>query len=242
MVDENLTDEQQAEIIRQWLRENGLFVFGGIGIGLAALFGWSQWQSYEIRHAEEASVIYEELVGKIQTNNQDEANSLLAELVSDYSGSPYIDQAHFYLTKLALDRNNFEAAASHLESVIAQSKNEVMMYMAHVRLARIRLQQEQYDEALVALEGVNTDSAFYAQVNDVRGDIYVAMNRADDALAAYDAALTDARQPPAIDRAYVQAKRDSLNADESAILTGIPVEPAGLTGGDEADDASATTE
>jgi len=39
MAEENLTDEQQADIIRQWLRENGLFIFGGLGVGLAAVFG-----------------------------------------------------------------------------------------------------------------------------------------------------------------------------------------------------------
>jgi len=239
MDDENLTDEQQAERIRQWLRDNGLAVFGGVGIGLAALFGWNQWQSYGIQNAEEASFIYEELVGKIQANKQDEANELLAELVADYSGSPYIDQAHLYLTKLSLDRNDFESAASHLESVIAKSGNEAMLQIARIRLARIRLQQEQYDVALVALDGVKTDSAFFAQANDVRGDVYVAMNLAADALAAYDAALTDTRQPPAIDRAYVQAKRDSLDVDEPVFLTGTPVE---LSDEDEAGDASAATE
>lgn len=239
MVDENLTDEQQAERIRQWLRENGLAIFGGIAVGLAALFGWDQWQSDGIQNAEEASFIYEELVVTTQANKQDEANALLAELMSDYGGSPYIDQAHLRLAKLSLDHNDFELAASHLESIIAESSNEAMLQIAHIRLARIRLQQEQYDVALVALDGVKTDSAFFAQANDVRGDVYVAMDRADDALAAYDAALTDTRQPPAIDRAYVQAKRDSLNVDEPVFLTGAPVE---LSDEDEADDASAATE
>ncbi len=239
MDEENLTDEQQAERIRQWLRENGPAVFGGIGIGLVALFGWNQWQSYGIQRAEEASIIYEELVVKTQANKQDEANVLLAELASDYSGSPYIDQAHLRLAKLSLDRNDFESAASHLESIIAKSSIEAMLQIARIRLARIRLQQEQYDVALLALDGMKTDSAFFAQANDVRGDVYVAMNRAEDALAAYDAALTDMRQPPAIDRAYVQAKRDSLDVDEPVILTGAPVE---LSNEGEAGDASAATE
>ncbi len=65
MVDENLTDEQQADIIRQWLRDNGLSIVGGLGLGLAAIFGWNQWQSGETSHAEEASDIYEQIVGKI---------------------------------------------------------------------------------------------------------------------------------------------------------------------------------
>jgi predicted negative regulator of RcsB-dependent stress response len=217
MVDENLTDEQQADIIRRWLRENGLFIMGGLGLGLAALFGWDQWKSGNIQHAGEASGVYEELVGKIQANNQVAADSLLAELLAGYSGSPYIEQARLRLAKLSLDRNDFEAAASHLESIVTESGNDEILHIARIRLARVRLQQEKYDAALAALEQTDTDSAFYAQVNDVRGDIFVVMNRTDDALAAYEAALTDARQPPSIDRAYVQAKRDSLDVDNSVI-------------------------
>jgi predicted negative regulator of RcsB-dependent stress response len=237
MVDENLTDEQQADLIRQWFRENGIFALGGLGLGLAALVGWDQWQSYDIQHAEEASGIYEELVGKIKANNLDEANSLLAELVSDYSGSPYVDQARLRLTKLSLDRSAFDVAASYLESVIAESSNDEILHIARIRLARIRVQQEQYEAALAVLEPVNTDSAFYAQVNNVRGDIYVVMNRTDEALAAYDAALTDTRQPPSIDRAFVQAKRDSLDVENSAIQIETGIDTSGGT-----DDASTATE
>lgn len=214
MVDENLTDEQQADLIRQWFRENGYFLFGGLFLVLAVLFVWDQWQSGKIQNAGEASGIYEELVGKIRLNNQPAADALLAELVSGYDGSPYVDQARLRLAKLSLDRNDFAAAAGYLESVVRETDSVEIEYIARIRLARVRLQQEQYDAALTALEKVGADSAFFARANDVRGDIYAAMNRTRDALAAYDAALTDMQQPPTIDRAYVQAKRDSLNVDE----------------------------
>ncbi len=219
MVDENLTDEQQADNIRQWLRDNGLSIVGGLGLGLAAIFGWNQWQSGETSHAEEASDIYEQIVGKIQANNQDEANTLLAQLVSDYSGSAYIDQARLRLAKLSLDRNAFDIAASYLESIHAESDNDMILNIARIRLARIRLQQEQFDSALAILDLTDMNSAFYAQVSDVRGDIYVQLDRTDAALAAYEAALTDPHQPPSIDRAYVQAKRDSIKSGETPLLT-----------------------
>lgn len=215
MVDENLTDQQQADIVRKWIRGNGPTILGGLGIGVAALFGWDQWQSYNVQFAEEASGIYEELVGKIRINNQDAANALLTELAADYSRSPYVDQARLRLTKMSLDRSDFDAAADYLEAVITESGNHEFLQIARIRLARIRLQQEQYDAALAALEKTDVDSSFAAQVNVVRGDVYVAMNRPAAALSAYDAALADARQPPSIDRAYVQAKRDSLNVDDS---------------------------
>ena len=219
MVDENLTDEQQAERIRQWFRENGLFMLGSVGMVLAGWFGWDQWQAGRTQQAEEASGIYEELVGKIRLNNQDEADLLLTKLVSDYGHSPYINHARFRLAKMSLDRSNFEAAAGYLDSVVAGSDNNEILQIARIRLARVRLQQEQYEAALAALAAADAESAFYAQVNDVRGDIYFAMGRAEEARSAYDAALTDMRQPPSIDRAYVQAKRESLPVGDSVDLT-----------------------
>jgi len=237
MVDENLTDEQQADLIRKWIRENGLFVLGGLGLGLASLFGWDQWRSYKIENSAEASKIYEELVGKIEINSQEVADSLLAELVTGYAGSPYIDQARLRLTKLSLDRSDFDAAADYLESLVAQSDNDEIVHVARIRLARIRLQQEQYDAALAVLQPASTDSAFNAQINDVRGDIYVAMGRADKGLAAYDAALTDTRQPPSIDRAYVQAKRDSLAVEGADLEIEMGIDIV-----DGADDVSGATE
>ena len=44
MVDEYLTDEQQAEVVKRWLRQNGLFMVLGVVLGLGGLFGWNSWQ------------------------------------------------------------------------------------------------------------------------------------------------------------------------------------------------------
>lgn len=237
MVDENLTDEQQADVIRQWFREYGYFILGGLALGVAALFGWDQWQSGKVTRAEEASVIYEELVDKIQINNQAAADSLLAELLAGYNGSPYIELARLRLARLSLDRNDFDAAADYLESIIAESGSDEMVNNASIRLARILLQQAKYDEALAVLEPIDTVSAFSAQANNVRGDIYAAMNRKEEALAAYEAALTDSRQPPVIDRLYVQAKRDGLGIDGP-----VPEAEAAIEAPVESADASAAAE
>ena len=50
-MDEFLTDEQEAERARQWLRENGLFILAGVVLGLGGLFGWQQWESSKLSEA-----------------------------------------------------------------------------------------------------------------------------------------------------------------------------------------------
>lgn len=225
MVDENLTDEQQADLVRRWVRENGTFVLGGLALGLAALFGWNQWQAWRVGHAAAASAVYEELVAEIRNNDVDEAVMLLGELEADYAGSPYIDQARLRLAKSSLDKVDFETAADYLEAVVNGGGIAEIVSIARLRLARVRLQQGQHDAALAALT-VAPGSAFAAQANDLRGDIYAAMGRAEDASAAYDAALADDRQPPTIDRPYVQAKRDSLALVPAAVAGATMPGPA----------------
>ncbi|MDH3977603.1 MAG: tetratricopeptide repeat protein [Gammaproteobacteria bacterium] len=216
MVDENLTDEQQAEIVRNWLRENGTFIFGGIGLGLLALFGWNQWQDFEVGEAESAAVLYESIVAELPAGDPQMTVALLEQLQAEHEGSPYLDQARFILAKNALDQNDFEVAATYLEAVADGGSSSESALIAKSRLARVRLHLGMHDSALEALEGVDQSSSFAARFSEIRGDVYLAMGRPDDARAEYDLALADAHQPPVIDRAYVQAKRDSLGEPESA--------------------------
>ncbi len=60
------------------------------------------------------------------------------------------------------------------------------------------------------LGSADPNSAFAPRYDDVRGDIYYAQERFDEARAAYAAALSGSQQPPVIDRVYVQAKLDAL--------------------------------
>jgi len=37
-MDDNLTDQQQAEVVKQWLKDNGLSILVSIGLGISAFF------------------------------------------------------------------------------------------------------------------------------------------------------------------------------------------------------------
>jgi len=218
-VDEQLTDEQQAEIARNWLRENGGFIFGGIVVAVGGLFGWQQWQNFQQTQAERASALYEELLMAVRGGRATQADEIFVDLNGKYSGSAYVDQARLVLAKSSLDRNDFEVAANYLGAVIASTDSDEIRHVAQLRLARVRLQQRKFDEALEVLGAANPNSAFAPRFDDVRGDIYYEQERFDEARIAYEAALSSAQEPPVIDRVYVQAKLDALGgaraADES---------------------------
>jgi len=212
-VDEQLTDEQQAEVVRKWLRENGAYLLGGLALGLGGLFGLNQWQGYQDTQGEQASALYENVIGALQTDRVTRANEYIMILEETYDDSPYLDQARFLISRSHLDRNEFDVAASYLAQIVADSSSQEMAHIARLRLARIRLHQQQFDEALEILEAMDSDSAFSSRYHEVRGDVYIAQNRPNDARSEYAAALGDDEQQTVVDRAYVQAKLDALGND-----------------------------
>ena len=235
-MDEQLTDDQQAAIVRNWLRENGLFIVFGIAAALGGLFGWQQWQAYELKQSVQASEIYEEIVVTLREGRMAQGEILFGELSDQYPSSAYVDQARFVLARSLMDRSDFEAAAVHLTAVVASADGAELRHVATLRLARVRLQQQQFDAALAVLDADSDPaSAFAPRYDEVRGDVYYAQNRLTDARVSYQAALSSSQQPPVIDRVYVQAKLDALGGATDSAEDEMP---SGLA----ADDASVIQE
>ena len=105
-MDEFLTDEQQADRARQWLRENGVFIAAGVILGLAGLFGWQQWQEYRTTEAGEAASVWEQLIEAIDGQRYNEVTETLQVLESDYPATPYLDQARLAIARMHMDRNS----------------------------------------------------------------------------------------------------------------------------------------
>ena len=240
-MDEFLTDRQQADIVRKWIRENGAYMFGGLVLGLGGLFGWNQWQDYRTVQAEQASELYEEIVVAIRNDRKTRADALILDLENDFDRSPYLDQARLMMAKFYLDRSEFDLAVSSLVQLVSDSKSVEMKHIARLRLARIRLQQQKPDEALKILEETDSGSAFSARYHDLRGDVYYALNRTDDARREFAAALRSVQQPPVIDRVYVRAKLDDLGADSMMVPGDALFAPdAAAPGGERSDIESAS--
>ena len=65
--------KEQIEQIRNWWKENGAWVAGGLVLGLSMLVGWNSWQSYVANRAEEASSLYEQVRAEAVAGNADRA-------------------------------------------------------------------------------------------------------------------------------------------------------------------------
>ena len=208
-MDEFLSEKEQIEMFRQWWRENGWYLVGGIGIGVLGLLGWNRYNAYVDTQAEEAAAIYVELREAVGDDDMGGARNLLNELRDDFPSSPYTDQGGLLVALVRLDAGQVDGAIDELRWVMESTGDPELALIARLRLARVLAQDEAYDEALTVLDVA--PGSFSARYNEVRGDIHAAIGDADSARAAYSAAL-NAEETGFVDRNLVQLKMDALPA------------------------------
>lgn len=205
-MDENLSDKEQLERVKQWWNEYGWFLLGGAGIAVLGIFGWDQWQAYQDRLAEEASVLYTELQQSIEDDRGDELE-LLADLRAEYPGSPYTHQAALLVASELVVREP-ERAEAELRLVMNESDDAELALIARTRLARVLAYRERHDEALELLD-VEEPGQFAASIASIRGDIHAALGNTIEARNAYSQALT-APGAQSLDRNLLQMKLNAL--------------------------------
>ena len=84
-------------------------------------------------------------------------------------------------------------SAAELKTIVDKPANPTLGEVARQRLAQVLAAQGKVDDALKLLEG-DSDKAFLASREELKGDLLVQQGRTDDARAAYEkakAALSD---------------------------------------------------
>ncbi|KJY92213.1 tetratricopeptide repeat protein [Pseudoalteromonas piscicida] len=176
------TEEQQAEAIKRFFRENGTTIVVGAVLGLGGLYGWKAYNQSQIDSAEAASEAYTQVV---------ESDDVLAKsdaFVAANADSNYAVLAAFVAAKEAIDKDDLKLAAEKLTWAADNVANAELKATALLRLARVQASLSQYEQALATLAKPMPE-AFKAQLAEIQGDIYLAQGDKDKARSAYQSAL-----------------------------------------------------
>ena len=213
-MDEYLSEAEQWERFKAWLRSYTPWIAGGVVVALGALAGWNWWQDRQTRIGAEASARYEQMTDALQKNDPTRAKSIAASLEKDYPDSPYVDHAHMFEARLAVEANDLPKADALLRGIMDRTKDDQLALIARLRLARVQLAQNKPDDALATLSA-KPAGAFESRFHEVRGDVLFAKGDKPGALKEYMAALvgTDARS---VDGPTLQLKINDLKADVPA--------------------------
>lgn len=184
MVDEYLSEREQAEQLRHWLRENWVWMVAGVALTLGGFYGWRWWESRQAGRSVVAEARFAAMVTALAGNQRDEGLRIAGELTGEYADTPYADQATLVLARLDVEGGELQKAGERLAQVMENSDDPELRLVARLRLARVQLAQAQYDAALATLSGAG-EASVAARVAELRGDVLYAKGDRAAALEAY---------------------------------------------------------
>ena len=211
MDDYLLSEKEQWEALKRWLRENGPAIAAGIAIAALGLGGYRWWQAREDNAGLAAGAMYIQMENAFAQGNRTQAFVLLGDLERQYASSPYADQAKLASARAFVEDNDLARAADELRDVMQHSRDSDLKLIARQRLARVQIAQHQPAQAIATLAGADP-GALAPQYAQARGDAYYAMGDEATALAQYRLArATDVRGET--DTGLLDLKISDLAAD-----------------------------
>jgi predicted negative regulator of RcsB-dependent stress response len=213
MAFEVLDEHEQGELVQKWLRENVLTILIGIGLGLVLIFAWQQWRTHRAQHNLDAATQFEVLNGDADKKDYDAVKQIAAKLKSDYADTPYAVLAAMREAEFGVERADLAGARSALDWAYQHAQIDALKALVGIRLARVELGQSKPQDALDLLDHL-PPSAYSAQIGELRGDALAALNRKDEARAAYVEALANL-DPNAPTRSFVQMKLSDLATEHA---------------------------
>jgi predicted negative regulator of RcsB-dependent stress response len=186
-------EQERIAAIQNWWEDNAKFVYAAIAAFALSIAGWRGWQYWTATQAADAAAMVAQL-DKAQGDAKKSAD--IAQAVIDkHPRSFFASEAALASAQASFAAGDLAGAQSRLEWVMANGRDEYRG-LARIRLASVLLDQKKYPEALQVLEG-NKDEAWAALAADLKGDIFFAQGRIDEARAAYKLALdkSDPRSP-----------------------------------------------
>ena len=227
-MEDYLSEAEQWERAKAWVRTYGVWILGGVALALIGIFGWNWYQDRQEAFGVAASAKYEQMTQALSRNEIARAKAISAELEKDFKGSPYVDQAHLFDARIAVEAGDLAKADTLLRDVMSNTKDSQLALVARLRLARVQLAQNKLDDALATLNG-GTPGAFEARFHEARGDVLFTKGDKAGALKEYEAAQagTESRS---VDAQSLQLKINDLKSDTPPVATGASVEPAKAKG------------
>jgi predicted negative regulator of RcsB-dependent stress response len=204
----DLDEQERLDELKAWWKRWGNLVLIGVAVVVAAGAGWRYWQQRTLTQSLEAAAVYERLTQSLVANDVKGARETGGLLLDQYQGTAYAPRAALALARVNAASGDLKSAQAQLEWALAHAKEAGLKDLARLRLAGVQLDQKAYDAALKTLGGSHSD-AFAARFDDMRGDILLAQGKADEARAAYQAALGKLGEDNPY-RSIVELKLDDL--------------------------------
>lgn len=216
------TEEQQAEVLQQFWKQNGKTILFGLFLGIACILGWQYFKQYQLKQMESNTEQYMYSFEKINNNYNDATLKSLDDYIQMHKGDSYGQMAALNLAALVVDKGaDYEKAENYLK-IAADSKDSAVSNIAKLRLARVQTQLKKFDEAKKTVSSVRS-VIYQSTVNEILGDIAFVKGDLKEARDAYQAAydLVKGTNEEKLN-IMLKVKLDDLTAGSSAAPAAEP--------------------
>ncbi len=183
-MDEYMNEQEQWEFVRNWLRQNGVWLIAGVALAGAGLWGWRSWQAHQEAMLMEANGQYQQVLAAFGKNDLPTVIRLADQLVSTHPRTGYAEQAQLAAARMQVENNQLPGALNRLQKVEAGTSDPELALVVRLRIARLQIEQNRIDDALKTLSAVEP-GAFAGRYAEVRGDALRAKGDRAGALKAY---------------------------------------------------------
>ena len=206
------TEEERLDAAKRWWKENGQSTIIGLVVGIAIILGWNFWQDHKKEQAGQASALYGQLIQAVAADKKDSAEKLAERIQQQYPNTEYAAYSGLLLAKIKVQQGDLAKAKAILKGIAAGSNKE-LSNIAKIRQVRLMLASGEYEQGLQLINDVDpaTSSSFSGNYDELVGDLYVALDRLDQARTSYQKALENGYRSP-----LLQFKIDDLTAPEKA--------------------------
>lgn len=184
----DLEEQEQLAELKAWWKQYGNQLVNALTVVALTVIAWQAWSWYQRNQSAQASTVYHVLQKAVQENDSQRIKAASGELLENFGRTTYAPLGALTSAKAMIDAGDAKTAKIQLLWVVGNAKDE-LRDLARLRLAALMLDEKAYEEALKQLEG-NATPVFTARFLDTRGDVFRAQNRKDEAVAAYQEALT----------------------------------------------------